>query len=254
MKEKGDLKFADRAQKWRLEVQWQWKILFVPAVLLVWLWTFSSDRRVRTQNSGGGAGEKEFEWSDVSGPISNLMNQKAEYAQITPSKKLQYTPCFPPFHCARLQVPLNWNISNLSTGALAAIAIVKLPASVPVTDTRYGGVIIMNPAGAGGPGESGVHLMLTGGKYIQKILDSPDGKSFDILSFDPRGVNNTTPKLRCFPDAFLQQAWVLQYPDYGLLWDADSVVGLEWARAQALGASCEENGGGEGVLGYASSA
>jgi hypothetical protein len=42
-------------------------------------------------------------------------------------------------------VPLNWNASTRHNGLRAAIAVVKLPAKVPVTDSRYGGVILMNP-------------------------------------------------------------------------------------------------------------
>jgi len=51
-------------------------------------------------------------------------------------------------------------------------------------------------------------------------------------------VNNTTPRLKCFPNAFNQQVWLLQYPDYGLLYDSEAVLGLKWSREMALGASC----------------
>lgn len=94
-----------------------------------------------------------------------------------------------------------------------------------------------------------MHQVLTGGKHIQTIVDAAQspfetttnsigGKYFDIISFDPRGVNNTMPPLKCFPDAFNQQAWLLKHEDYGVLWDTDSILGLEWSRAQALGDSC----------------
>ncbi|KAK6221354.1 hypothetical protein LQW54_001453 [Pestalotiopsis sp. IQ-011] len=189
----------------------------------------------------------EFRWSD-----------------IEPSPKLQYSPCFGSFQCARLSVPLNWNASSSPSddSPRAAVAIIKLPAKVPVTDPRYAGPVITNP---GGPGESGVYQVLAEGRHLQTIVDSPgregdgkEGKYFDILSFDPRGVNNTTPPLRCFPDAFNRQAWNLQYLDYGLLWSSESVVGQEWARASALGASCARGEGegedGEGILRHANTA
>ena len=158
-------------------------------------------------------------------------------SQITPTQYLAYTPCFDIFQCARLDVPLNWNSTEIDSGPRAALAVIKLPASVDVTDESYGGAIILNP---GGPGESGVHQVLTGGPQLQIIVDSParEGKHFDVISFDPRGVNNTTPRLNCFPDAFAQQAWLLSLPDYGLLWSSPSVIGLEWVRAEALAASC----------------
>ena len=66
-------------------------------------------------------------------------------------------------------------------------------------------------------------------------------KYFDIIGFDPRGVNNTTPRLRCFPNAFNQQAWLFHQTDYSLLWDSESILGLEWARAEALGQSCSRD-------------
>lgn len=171
---------------------------------------------------------------------------------ITPSESLKYTECFSSFLCARLSVPLNWNETHTGnaddTNSQVALAITKLPAKVPVTDPRYGGPIIVNP---GGPGESGVYQVLTDGTSLQTVVDSSnrpfppgevdldrDGKYFDIISFDPRGVNNTTPHLRCFPEAFNQQVWQLRSPDYGLLWYSESIIGLEWARASALGASC----------------
>lgn len=62
-----------------------------------------------------------------------------------PSKQLIYINCFDGFQCARLDVPLNWNASNREAGPRAAIAVVKLPAKVSVTDERYGGAILMNP-------------------------------------------------------------------------------------------------------------
>jgi pimeloyl-ACP methyl ester carboxylesterase len=169
----------------------------------------------------------------------------ANLTQIEPSRHLEYTPCFGHFQCARLEVPLNWNSSN-SDGPTAAIAIIRLPAKVPVTDPQYGGAVVLNP---GGPGESGIHQVLTGGSYIQTILDSPTSPTptsngtarfFDIISFDPRGVNNTTPRLKCYPNAYDQQNWILKLPDYGLLWDSEAVLGLEWARAEAQGKSCSQ--------------
>jgi pimeloyl-ACP methyl ester carboxylesterase len=110
----------------------------------------------------------------------------------------------------------------------------------------------------GGPGESGVDQVLHGGLHLQTIVDTPtaEGKYFDIISFDPRGVNNTTPRLKCFPDALSQQAWFLSLPDYGLLWSSPSVIGLEWGRAEALGASCSrhEEGFGDTMLRYVNTA
>lgn len=178
---------------------------------------------------------------------------------VAPSKSLQYTPCFANYFCARLSVPINWNATadDRADGQSVEIAIIKLPAKVPVTDPRYGGPILLNP---GGPGESGVYQVLSDGKSLQTLVDVADGdesldaKFFDILSFDPRGVNNTTPRLRCFPDGFNQQTWLLRQPDYGLLWDSESIIGMEWARAEALGRSCSYGEDESGILRYLNTA
>lgn len=124
--------------------------------------------------------------------------QDFRWSNVVPSKTLAHTPCFGSYQCARLSVPLTWNVSQYErdNGPQVAIVVVKLPAKVPVTDARYGGPVVLNP---GGPGESGVHQVLADGKHIQTTLDSPEGKTFGILSFDSRGVNNTTPSLSCFP-------------------------------------------------------
>jgi pimeloyl-ACP methyl ester carboxylesterase len=187
-----------------------------------------------------------------------------QWSGLEPSQSLEYSPCFGSFQCARLSVPLNWNTTQIEreNGPRAEIAIIKLPAKVPVTDPRYAGPVILNP---GGPGESGINQVLTDGKNIQIILDSPVAptnnyskstgeKYFDVLSFDPRGVNNTTPSLRCFPNAFNQKSWLLTYTDYGLLWDSESIIGMEWARAAALGASCSQEEEGKEVLRYINTA
>lgn len=101
---------------------------------------------------------------------------------------------------------------------------------------------------------------------MQTVLDSPisphqdlaeagaGGKYFDFLSFDPRGINNTTPEFRCFPDAFNKQTWLLRFIDTGLLWDSESVVGLEWARASALGASCSADRAEIDIIPYVNTA
>ncbi|KAJ5002800.1 hypothetical protein K4K48_012911 [Colletotrichum sp. SAR 10_66] len=67
-----------------------------------------------------------------------------------------------------------------------AIAMIKQPANVSILDLRYGGEIFLNP---GGPGVQGV-TMLTG-KLNDHLVNAingedPDGKVFDLVSFDPR--------------------------------------------------------------------
>jgi hypothetical protein len=57
---------------------------------------------------------------------------------------LKYVPCYDKLYCARLEVPLDWNSTDPNSPR-AAIAVIKRPAKVDVTDARYGGAILLNP-------------------------------------------------------------------------------------------------------------
>lgn len=69
----------------------------------------------------------------------------ADIHKISPSVSLEYHPCFEGFQCARLEVPLNWNETVEGESDKAAIAVIKKPSKVAVTDPRYGGIILFNP-------------------------------------------------------------------------------------------------------------
>ncbi|KAL8942519.1 MAG: hypothetical protein Q9216_001620 [Gyalolechia sp. 2 TL-2023] len=81
-----------------------------------------------------------------------LEKDNEPWSQITPSKELDYHDCFDGFRCVRLDVPMDWNHTNLNDGPRVQLAVVRLPAKVPVTDPRYGGLLWLQ---SGGPGESG---------------------------------------------------------------------------------------------------
>ncbi|KAF2416196.1 hypothetical protein EJ08DRAFT_703714 [Tothia fuscella] len=137
--------------------------------------------------------------------------------QLKPSTTLQFHPCFESYECARLDVPLDWTANaQHQVEHRAAIAITKVAAKVSVTDERYGGAVLVNP---GGPGGSGVGLVTREGRDIQTIIDpgkyssyddTHDGSYYDVIGFDPRGVNKTTPAVSCFPDDAARQFWAVQ--------------------------------------------
>jgi pimeloyl-ACP methyl ester carboxylesterase len=90
--------------------------------------------------------------------------------------------------CATYQVPLDYR--NPAAGT-ATVALDRLPATGP---DRVGS-LFLNP---GGPGGSGVDFVaFAGGSPIFKALS----KRFDLIGFDPRGTNRSTPSIACEPAA-----------------------------------------------------
>jgi pimeloyl-ACP methyl ester carboxylesterase len=174
--------------------------------------------------------------------------------KIKPSTSLDFHPCFGEYECARLDVPLDWTASASSQSKQrAAVAITRFPAKVPVTSARYGGAILLNP---GGPGGSGVSLVTAIGPGIQTVVDTgksetmahneTKGLHYDIIGFDPRGINNTTPSATCFPDDASREFWAVQNQAQGILHQNDSFPAV-WGRTQALAGGCSERLKSEGV-------
>jgi hypothetical protein len=65
--------------------------------------------------------------------------------KVSATETLVYHDCFDGFQCAKLQVPLDWTADEGADNRTAQIAIIKVAASVPVTDARYGGAVVLNP-------------------------------------------------------------------------------------------------------------
>ncbi|KAK9413276.1 putative AB hydrolase-1 domain-containing protein [Seiridium unicorne] len=108
-----------------------------------------------------------------------------EFDNIEPSDILTWTSCFDDFTCARLEVPLDYSNESIGT---TSIAFIKL-AGKNATDESPS--ILLIP---GGPGGSGVDLLLT----YRGIAGQIFGEQYNFVSFDPRGVNNSGPSLDCF--------------------------------------------------------
>ncbi|KAL7272443.1 hypothetical protein RUND412_004758 [Rhizina undulata] len=156
---------------------------------------------------------KQFEWTD-----------------IVPSETLIYYPCFDGFECSRLSVPLDW--MNPTDPDRAAIAIVKVPAEVPETDPSWGGPLLINP---GGPGGSGVAMAFSRGRKLQQIV----GKQFSILGFDPRGINNTTPRVSCFHTNVEHEVWGMTFGNKLLgSTQGGEEIGEAYSRVKALNEVC----------------
>ncbi|KAI4732877.1 hypothetical protein E4T50_16561 [Aureobasidium sp. EXF-12298] len=174
------------------------------------------------------AGQPQFSWYD-----------------IETSPDLIYHRCYDDYYCAKLQVPMDWWRDSTQPGKNISIAVIRLPAKVPVTDQRYGGAVLTNP---GGPGGSGVAQMLRSGRATQIIVDaekhpndtlsSETARYHDIISFDPRGVGHTTPAIHCFPDSLARSSWTLQNEALGLLGSSEDSFFRNWYRSRALAEGC----------------
>ena len=90
-----------------------------------------------------------------------------------------------PYQCATLTVPADYRDANSDT---IKISLMRLPAS-----EKRKGVILTNP---GGPGGSGIEFMSWAGR---ELADSLQLQSFDIVGFDPRGVDESGG-VRCMTD------------------------------------------------------
>ncbi|KAJ5656089.1 hypothetical protein N7507_008039 [Penicillium longicatenatum] len=214
-------------------------------------------------------------WEAISGqfPVSSLSPQTPHlplhhsiWDHIVPSANLHFHPCYDNFECARLAVPLNWNNASDSE---VAVALIKIPAKVDVSDPRYGGSVLINPGihyarilhngwhdnskpgVSGGPGGSGVNLARLHGKNIQTIIDSPLSpddpeskfeKYFDIVAFDPRGVGFTTPSFTCFVNSQQRLFWQIASATDGLPGSSNMAFSRTWARKKALAEVCDKVG------------
>ncbi|KAK5062512.1 hypothetical protein LTR84_004585 [Exophiala bonariae] len=165
-----------------------------------------------------------------------------EWSEIVASNELQYHDCYDGFQCARLEVPMDYH-GPIESSNKVALAVIRRPARVPVNDPHYGGAVLINP---GGPGGSGVAKALVHGALIQQVVDADrepseaeaEDKYFDIIGFDPRGINRSTPILSCFQDNFARQVWTLQSEAEGILGSSDGSLRLAWRRARALADGC----------------
>lgn len=160
---------------------------------------------------------------------------------IEPSRSLQWQSCFDgKYDCARLDVPMDWLAPTEDDRVVLAIA--RLRATK--TDD-YRGPVFFNP---GGPGGSGIWALKDHGKQLQTIV----GENHDIVTFDPRGIVASVPRLQCWDQAQKRHDWAMQetpvidsYP--GVLYDV-------WARASAYSLTCEQSHNNTGFLEHISTA
>ncbi len=98
------------------------------------------------------------------------------------AQTLGWRDCADGFSCAWLKVPLDYAAPQRAI----ELAVVKLPTT---SRTRIGS-LVLNP---GGPGGSGVDYA----RGVGRSLPAPVRDQFDIVGFDPRGIGQSRPAVRC---------------------------------------------------------
>ncbi|KAF2724020.1 hypothetical protein K431DRAFT_241606, partial [Polychaeton citri CBS 116435] len=163
--------------------------------------------------------------------------------KLRTSKNLEYSTCYSDFQCARLELPMDY--WNGTTDEKISLAVIKKSAVVPVTDPRYGGMIMFNP---GGPGGSGVTFLLGSWPRLRSNVEpeltdgdsqtSRDVKYFDLISFDPRGVGFSEPRVDCFHNPTFDYNWQLRIMEEGIFGSSNAAFGRLWSMNIAKGKSC----------------
>ncbi|KAH8830057.1 hypothetical protein DL96DRAFT_914986 [Flagelloscypha sp. PMI_526] len=104
---------------------------------------------------------------------------------------VSWTPCSSTnsrLQCARVTVPLDHH-NPVDDPRTISIALTRYTSDPSLTKK---GSIFINP---GGPGASGTGMVSGRGHLFSQMVQG----HYDIVGFDPRGVNLTTPYISCFP-------------------------------------------------------
>ncbi|MEV7005544.1 alpha/beta hydrolase [Streptosporangium sp. NPDC051022] len=126
-------------------------------------------------------------------PFSVLTPAASATAQAAgPRPAISWTPCpeDPATECGTLAVPIDW---KRPAGGTFNVGVARHKATDPAA--RIGTLAL----GVGGPGGSGVELVL----YSAQIFSPEILRRFDIVSLDPRGTNRSHPVV-CSTDLMLQ--------------------------------------------------
>lgn len=112
------------------------------------------------------------------------------------------------YMCGYLDVPLD-HLNSKKDKRIVRLAVTKFQVSGLArkdssdASAKSKRTIVINP---GGPGVSGTKVALETGEKISKIYS--EGK-FDVLGWDPRGVNTSLPTMSCFPHNAMRDRWRL---------------------------------------------
>jgi pimeloyl-ACP methyl ester carboxylesterase len=131
---------------------------------------------------------------------SAVARPPASPAERTVSPSLDWLDCTTSYQCATLEVPRDYARPWERTWR---IALIRRPAPDP--SARIGS-LILNP---GGPGVSGTAFLADIGNALAlRVLN----RRFDLVAFDPRGVGDSEPAVRCLTDQEAQAQFADPFP------------------------------------------
>ncbi|MGE9351806.1 alpha/beta hydrolase [Isoptericola variabilis] len=165
----------------------------------------------------------------ASGPAAS---QAPEGFEQYYGQALEWEDCEDGLQCATASAPLSWQ--DAEAGSIE-LSLVRNPADGKVPE----GSLLVNP---GGPGASGVDFVRSDAQGDGSVFGKRLQDAFDIVGFDPRGVQRSTP-VTCFDDARKGESLAKDFDrstDAGLQAMADEY--------EAWNAACAENSGE--VLGH----
>jgi pimeloyl-ACP methyl ester carboxylesterase len=137
------------------------------------------------------------------------------------SQKATWGPCQARLQCAKVTVPVHWSAPS---GATIELTAARLRSTTPRAPA-----LLMNP---GGPGESGVTFLADNGKSFAAL-----NRSFDLVSWDPRGVGASAP-VTCLPNDRLDAFYAAEASP-----DTPEEVRQMVADTKAFIAACRANTG-----------
>lgn len=117
--------------------------------------------------------------------------------------------------CGYIEVPLDY--TNQSDSRIVRLAVTKYQVSglarthghsAPGAGAKSERTIVIEP---GGPGGSGTSYAWRAAEQVTARLS---GGRFDVLGWDPRGVNATLPAIACYPHNADRDRWSLRVGEY----------------------------------------
>ncbi|EST07939.1 Peptidase S33 tripeptidyl aminopeptidase-like, C-terminal [Kalmanozyma brasiliensis GHG001] len=148
-----------------------------------------------------------------------------------------------PLKCGRMKAPLDW--TNDKDDRNASLAVIFYPAGAGKTPKdEVLGSLLTNP---GGPGGSGFEFIARknaakNNELLAANFDTILGHKYNIVSFDPRGVGRTFPRMDCWNNTEKSYVHRIEAGSFGALYShpgaLDSEVGSQLSSTDLLSELC----------------